>query len=262
MKGRASGPPFRVVAVRPAGAGPAPTDPCAASGYTRRCVLAARAHRHACCAVADRRDVRHRRRDLDGRPVSPLGRARPPCWSSPTTDCPISNRYAPEIQRLAGALRGAGVRFWARLPRCRRDTGRRDPRARRGVRLRDCRRRDAGRSSSSSTGVTVTPEVAVIDAPGGALYRGRIDDRYVDFGVDRPAADRRTISTTRSTPSSPASRWPGRETRRSAAIIVGSGQLTAGRRRESDGFSRRCSASLVLAHRLVARVARQHAART
>jgi hypothetical protein len=36
------------------------------------------------------------------------------------------------------------------------------------------------------TAITVTPEVAVIDKTGMVLYRGRIDDRYIDFGRDRP----------------------------------------------------------------------------
>ena len=36
------------------------------------------------------------------------------------------------------------------------------------------------------TGVTVTPEVAVLSADQKLLYRGRIDDRYIDFGKDRP----------------------------------------------------------------------------
>ena len=33
----------------------------------------------------------------------------------------------------------------------------------------------------------MTPEAAVFDAAGRLAYHGRIDDRYVDFGVDRPA---------------------------------------------------------------------------
>jgi hypothetical protein len=34
--------------------------------------------------------------------------------------------------------------------------------------------------------VAVTPEAAVFDAQRRLVYRGRIDDRHVDFGVDRP----------------------------------------------------------------------------
>jgi hypothetical protein len=35
--------------------------------------------------------------------------------------------------------------------------------------------------------------VAVIDAKGSVAYRGRIDDRYVDFGVDRPTPTTRDL---------------------------------------------------------------------
>jgi len=42
------------------------------------------------------------------------------------------------------------------------------------------------------TGATVTPE-AVVVAGGKVVYRGRIDDRYVDLGRERPAPTRRDL---------------------------------------------------------------------
>ena len=33
----------------------------------------------------------------------------------------------------------------------------------------------------------------MIDAGGAVAYRGRVDDRYVDFGVDRPAPTTRDL---------------------------------------------------------------------
>ena len=39
----------------------------------------------------------------------------------------------------------------------------------------------------------VTPEAAVFDGQGRLVYRGRIDDRYVDFGLDRPVPTRRDL---------------------------------------------------------------------
>jgi hypothetical protein len=51
--------------------------------------------------------------DLDGRPVAPLdvaGRATVLLFTA--VDCPISDRYAPEVRRLAARFGGAGVRFW------------------------------------------------------------------------------------------------------------------------------------------------------
>jgi hypothetical protein len=101
-----------------------------------------------------------------------------------TTDCPISNRYAPEIQRLAEHF-AARVQFRLVYP-VPSDT---DAMIREHVKKFDYEmpwQRDAGQALVKQTGVTVTPEVAVIDGAGRQLYRGRIDDRYIAFGKDRP----------------------------------------------------------------------------
>jgi len=101
-----------------------------------------------------------------------------------TTDCPISNRYAPEVQRLAGRFAGP-VRFMLVYP-VPSDT---DAMIREHVKKFGSSiewERDPGLALVKRTGVTVTPEVAVIDAAGRVLYRGRIDDRYIEFGKDRP----------------------------------------------------------------------------
>jgi hypothetical protein len=43
------------------------------------------------------------------------------------------------------------------------------------------------------TGVRATPEAAVFASDGREVYRGRIDDRYVDFGKERPAPTQRDL---------------------------------------------------------------------
>ena len=53
--------------------------------------------------------------------------------------------------------------------------------------------RDPAQELVKHTGVKVTPEVAVIGAGGAVLYRGRIDDRYLEFGKDRPQPTERTL---------------------------------------------------------------------
>lgn len=101
-----------------------------------------------------------------------------------TTDCPISNRYAPEVQRLAGRFAGK-VEFTLVYP-VPTDS---DAAIREHVRTFGYTvpwQRDRSQALVKKTGVTVTPEVAVIDSAGTVLYRGRIDDRYIDFGRDRP----------------------------------------------------------------------------
>jgi hypothetical protein len=101
-----------------------------------------------------------------------------------TTDCPIANRYAPEINRLASAFSGK-VRFMLVYP-VPADT---DDRIRNHVKkfgFAAAWRRDVGQQLAGEIGIRVTPEVAILDGNRNVLYRGRIDDRYVAFGVDRP----------------------------------------------------------------------------
>jgi peroxiredoxin len=101
-----------------------------------------------------------------------------------TTDCPISNRYAPEVRRLAERFAGK-VEFTLVYPvPSDSDAAIREHIKKFGFTMPWVR--DASQALVKKTGVTVTPEVAVIDRTGMVLYRGRIDDRYIDFGRDRP----------------------------------------------------------------------------
>jgi len=101
-----------------------------------------------------------------------------------TTDCPIANRYAPEIKRLANRFQSNGVRFSLvfPVPTDSLETVRQHL-AVFGYEIPFIR--DSKLEFVRRTGVTVTPEVAVEDAHGRIVYRGRIDNRYVDFGKDR-----------------------------------------------------------------------------
>jgi hypothetical protein len=100
-----------------------------------------------------------------------------------TTDCPISNRYAPEIQRLTDKY-GRDFKFVFVYP----VPGDSEEK------IREHRRkfgggdwlRDPSQAMVKFTGATVTPEVAIVTADRKILYRGRIDDRYITFGTDRP----------------------------------------------------------------------------
>jgi hypothetical protein len=105
-----------------------------------------------------------------------------------STDCPISNRYAPEVHRLATRFAPRGVLFRLVYPN---PTDGRDS-------IREHLEafayggmihafHDPEQALVRLTGVTVTPE-AVVYAGGRIVYRGRIDDRYVDLGRQRPAA--------------------------------------------------------------------------
>jgi hypothetical protein len=104
------------------------------------------------------------------------------------TDCPIANRYAPELRRLQDRFARRGVAFWLVYP---------DPaetpeairRHQRDFGLGFRALRDPQHELVKAAQATVTPEAAVFvaGADGAQLvYRGRIDDRYVDFGRSRP----------------------------------------------------------------------------
>lgn len=124
---------------------------------------------------------------LDGRALAPLDAAASATVLVFTAvDCPISDRYAPEVRRLAARYADRGVRFHVVYA----NAGERPVAARAHaaafayglpVVL------DAAGALADRAAATVTPEAAVFDGRGRLVYHGRIDDRYVDFGVDRPA---------------------------------------------------------------------------
>ena len=107
------------------------------------------------------------------------------------TDCPISNRYAPEIRRLHEQFAGA-ARFWLVYVDAQRPVDElREHRASFGYPFRALR--DVDGALVALAGATVTPEAAVFDAAQRLVYRGRIDDRFVSFGVARRAPRTRDL---------------------------------------------------------------------
>jgi redoxin len=125
--------------------------------------------------------------DLMGNPVDPFE-------SSPgkvvvlvfvRTDCPVSNRYAPTIQRISAQHRDK-VAFWLVYPgkvdspetirKHQQDFGYKLP----GL-------RDLQHTLVRQGHVQITPEAAVFDASRRLIYHGRIDNLYEDFGRARSA---------------------------------------------------------------------------
>jgi ribosomal protein L35AE/L33A len=111
-----------------------------------------------------------------------------------STDCPISNRYAPEVRRIAEtfASKGVVVRLVYPNPSEGADAIREHMRAFSYAGATDAVR-DQDHALVKYAGATVTPEAAVY-AGGRIVYRGRIDDRYVELGVERPKATRRDLA--------------------------------------------------------------------
>ena len=131
--------------------------------------------------------------DLDGRTVDPFAAAsgvKATAFIFTTTDCPVANRYAPDIRRLVDSYTRRGIRFWLVYV-----NPRETPAAIRAhvktFSLPVTVVRDQDHALVRRLGVSVTPEVAMVDRSGTVIYRGRIDDRYTELGVDRPVATRR-----------------------------------------------------------------------
>jgi hypothetical protein len=104
-------------------------------------------------------------------------------------DCPISNRYAPEINRLERAFAPRGVSFFLVYtePSLDATTARRHTA---DFEITIPALLDREHTLVRHTGVEVTPEAAVLSRVGEVLYRGRIDDRWVEIGTRRPRATR------------------------------------------------------------------------
>jgi hypothetical protein len=102
------------------------------------------------------------------------------------TDCPISNRYAPELQRLRKRFTAKQARFWFIYPS---DDAAAVEQHRKayGFASSDVLR-DPQHTLVKMMGVTVTPEAVVYvhhQNENIQTYRGRIDDRVIAFGKQR-----------------------------------------------------------------------------
>lgn len=102
-----------------------------------------------------------------------------------STECPVSNRYAPEIRRIGQTFAPRGVLFRLVYPsRFETAAAVREHMAAFAYGSLEAVR-DPVLALVGFTGATITPEVAII-VDGQVVYRGRIDDRFVDLGVERP----------------------------------------------------------------------------
>jgi len=140
-------------------------------------------------------------KDIDGYEVTSLAMPGTKCVAAifVATDCPISNRYLPEIARLSCEFSPRGVRLWLVYP---------NP----GDTLAVVRTHRSQYPVTASlpqliapdsrvlahAHVHVTPEAAIFRADAvmsqPVLWHGRIDDRYLTFGTQRPAATRHDLA--------------------------------------------------------------------
>lgn len=120
--------------------------------------------------------------DVAGNPVQlfEAGGSKPTVFIFVRTDCPIANRYAPEIERLYQAY-AARAAFYLVYP----DAG--ESRDLIHKHLTDYNYslpalRDLNLALVKLAKVRVTPEAAIFSPGGQLLYHGRIDNRYVAAG--------------------------------------------------------------------------------
>ena len=126
-------------------------------------------------------------RDVDGRAVDlfrPAGKANVLLFVS--SDCPVSNGYAPEIQRIcASSSRDKGTACTLVYEDVSIDAA--------AVRTHREQFRygaipavvDKNRTIAQRAGATVTPTAVVVGAGGAIKYRGRIDNQFIALGKPR-----------------------------------------------------------------------------
>jgi hypothetical protein len=131
------------------------------------------------------------------RPFEPLGVANVIFFIA--TDCPISNSYAPEIQRVCRDYgpRGVGCSLMYEDAETASSGGRLEEEVRRH--LREYRYADIpaavdrSRAIAKHARATITPEAVVIDRASEIRYRGRIDNFYASLGKPRQQVTERDL---------------------------------------------------------------------
>lgn len=111
-----------------------------------------------------------------------------------SNECPIANRYAPEIERLHKRYASNQIVFILVHS---------DPSETQDAIDKHTRQfgyscaviRDLDQQLVRKAGAKVTPEVAVFLPSGKRLYRGRIDNRYEKFGKARPEPTTRDLQS-------------------------------------------------------------------
>lgn len=140
--------------------------------------------------------------DLRGNPIHDLAGpgTRVVVLIFAASDCPISNRYVPEIARLNKEFAGNDAshpeaRIWWVFPNPG-DTAAVVARHKNEFDIRDNILLDPRQTLVQRAHAAITPEAAIFLVHGADLdevYRGRIDDRYLSFGQERPQASRHDL---------------------------------------------------------------------
>lgn len=107
-------------------------------------------------------------------------------------DCPIVNRYIPEINRIYQAYSKQGIKLTLIYPgdyltQKDIDTHRKE------YQIKPEGRLDIDYQITKKAGATITPEAVVYDANQKIIYRGRIDDWFTDYGDKKREPSQRNL---------------------------------------------------------------------
>jgi hypothetical protein len=131
--------------------------------------------------------------DLDGKAVDPFAvTVKVRVFIFVRTDCPVSNRYAPELSRLNDEFASRGAAFSLVYA----DPAQTPEGIRQHIeqyRFPGAVIRDPGHALVRRAKVTITPEAAVFSPAGKLLYHGRIDNRFVELGKAMASPTRRDL---------------------------------------------------------------------
>jgi len=130
--------------------------------------------------------------DVEGRPVSLIKGAQTHAvvLFFIASDCPISNRTLPEMKRVQSVFSSQGVQFWFVYPNST-ETAKSIHEHLSAYGVGEPALTDLREHLARATGAKWTPESAVLVPENGGLrtvYLGRIDDRYLGIGRERPQA--------------------------------------------------------------------------
>jgi hypothetical protein len=101
-----------------------------------------------------------------------------------SSECGITNAYAPTLRSLWYEYRDQSVAFWCVYTDVRKPLTALQCHAR-DFQLPPTAVFDSHLQLASELAATVTPQAFLIDRSGAILYKGRIDDRYQSYGVVR-----------------------------------------------------------------------------
>ena len=126
--------------------------------------------------------------DLEGKATNPLRLAtdKVVVLVFVRTDCPVSNRYAPTLQKLRAKYADKAA-FWLIYP-SKSETAMTIQKHEKEYGYTLPALRDPQRTLVKESHAEITPEVAVFDRARRLVYHGRIDNLYLEMGRTRPAA--------------------------------------------------------------------------